>query len=76
MATQTSPTPPIVEPDKWLTPKQTQAEFNFGHTTFWKLASEKAFPVYRPVPPSGKKTRIVLIKKSDVQRFIESGCSQ
>ncbi|GAB3963003.1 hypothetical protein GCM10028805_65250 [Spirosoma harenae] len=64
------------QPDEWLTPNDVQRLFKIGKTRFWQLVSDGAFPVSRPKVDEEKKTRAVLVKRSDVEKFMRNGYPQ
>jgi hypothetical protein len=66
-------TPDAVE---WLTPQDAMRIFRISKTKFYFWAANKAFPTYRPRLPNEKETtRTTLVKRAEVQAFIESGRS-
>lgn len=60
-------------PPDWLTPKDAQSIYRWGKTRFWQLVADGAFPVTRPKAPTGRASRIVYVKRSDIDKFLATG---
>lgn len=59
--------------DEWLTPEDVQRIYKWGKTRFWQLCADRAFEVSRPQSPTGRGIRLVYVRRSDVDSFINSG---
>lgn len=56
---------------EWLRPVEAQRFFGIGQSKFWVFVQLGSFPTYRP--DGDPKSRTVLVKKSEVEAFLNSG---
>lgn len=73
MIPQASPVQSSTQPDEWLTPDDVKRIYRWGNTRFWQLVKDGAFAVTRPKTLTGRNTRIVFVRRSDVDAFLNSG---